>query len=405
MSYAACAVLRRGSTWDWVEARRLLRLRRSPNIGGDRQLLALSARDGVVPRAPDGGRQLPSEETVSAYWHVEPEDLVFNPMWAIEGGVAVSEIAGAVSTAYRVYEISPSIHPRFLHYLLRSQTALDQYRLLIRGVTTFDRSVGREDFEAMPIPVPPLDEQRAIADHLDAETARIDALIEKKQRMIELLEEREQSLLDSVIDADSSPRQLRRCTTRITSGPRDWAGRTTDDGGTPFYRIADVSLAKSNVLSAATARVLPPEGDQGRLALRPGDLLMTITADIGSVARLPNELPSGYFSQHVAAITPADCDPAWLAFAIRAQSSQRQLEVAQYGGTKVQLSLGDVASLRVPWVPRDEQVKRARQLAQQLDRSAELRDAQEASIELLRERRQAVITGATSGHVNIRAAA
>ena len=123
------------------------------------------------------------------YWIANPGDLVFNPMWAIEGGVAVSQIRGALSTAYRVYRFGNRIDPRFAHYYFRSRVALDQYRLMVRGVTTFDRSVSREDFEAMPMPVPPLDIQRAIADYLDAETARIDGLIEKKKRMIELLDE------------------------------------------------------------------------------------------------------------------------------------------------------------------------------------------------------------------------
>ena len=48
-----------------------------------------------------------AKRAVSKYWVVYPDDLVFNPMWAIEGGVAVSEVEGAASTAYRIYDFKP----------------------------------------------------------------------------------------------------------------------------------------------------------------------------------------------------------------------------------------------------------------------------------------------------------
>ena len=74
---------------------------------------------------------------------------------------------------------------------------------MVRGITTFDRSITRADFEAMPVPVPPLGRQKAIADYLDVETGRIDALITKKRRMIELLEERWRSTIISTLFADA----------------------------------------------------------------------------------------------------------------------------------------------------------------------------------------------------------
>jgi type I restriction enzyme S subunit len=121
-------------------------------------------------------------------------------MWAIGRGVAVSKVEGAVSTAYRVYELGERVYPRFLHYYVRCDPIVDQYRLVVRGLTTFDRSVTREDLEGMPVPLPPLPLQRAIADYLDTETARIDALIEKKHRMVELLDERRTLKISEMLD-------------------------------------------------------------------------------------------------------------------------------------------------------------------------------------------------------------
>ncbi len=199
MSYLVLEPVIAGSRWEWRQLRRVTSRRRETNALRDKVLLSLSAYRGLEPRAEDGGRQPPSEETEADYWVVKPNDLVFNPMWAIEGGVAVSAIEGAVSPAYRIYQFGSDIYPRFAHHFLRSHLAISQYRLLVRGVTTFDRSVTRGDFEAMPIPVPPLSEQRAIADHLDKQTAYIDELVAKNQQTVGLLRERRAALITAAV--------------------------------------------------------------------------------------------------------------------------------------------------------------------------------------------------------------
>src|SRR5438067_9443080 len=135
MSYLALeAAVSRTPSWRWVPFRHVAHLRRERNVLSDAPLLSLSASRGVAQRPDDGGRQLPSEDTVLNYWLVHPNDLIFNPMWAIEGGVAVSDLSGAVSPAYRVYKLAPVIEPRFAHHWFRSSIAIEQYRLLVRGV-------------------------------------------------------------------------------------------------------------------------------------------------------------------------------------------------------------------------------------------------------------------------------
>ena len=118
----------------------------------------------------DVGQQA-SKDYLLRYWTVSPGQLVVNPMWLAGAAIGVTNQAGAVSPDYRVYTLQTSeLDPRFAHHLFRSSVLMDQYRLLMRAETTFDRRVGREDFENLPVPVPPLAEQRAIADFLDRKT-------------------------------------------------------------------------------------------------------------------------------------------------------------------------------------------------------------------------------------------
>ena len=79
--------------------------------------------------------------------------------------------------------------------------ALQAYRddLNAQATGAIQQYLSRDDFRQLRIPIPPVDEQRAIADYLDAETARIDALVAKKQRLVHLLEERQRIEVETEI--------------------------------------------------------------------------------------------------------------------------------------------------------------------------------------------------------------
>lgn len=387
--------------WDRVEIRRLATLRREVNLSGTARLLSLSASEGVQPRPDDGGRQLPSADTVMTYWLVRPDDLVFNPMWAIEGGVAVSHIEGAVSPAYRVYKLGQGLSPRFLHHFLRSRPARDQYRAMVRGVTTFDRSVTREDFEAMPIPLPPLREQRAIATFLDGETARIDAVIAKKRRLDDLVRAR-LSVLIGTTTTEGKPMQVRRVISLRTSGPRGWAGRVGSSGA-PFIRSANLQVDSIDIRWEGMAFVQGTESHEAeRSRVRVGDVLVGITgANTGWVGFAERKHDGAYVSQHVGLLRARDVHPKWLAYSVFSPASRDQLLGGQYGGTKQQLSLDELAEL-VIHVPSPE---RQKDLVSHLDRQVatvdRLRTRLRHQIELLAEHRQALITAAVTGQLNI----
>lgn len=91
--------------------------------------------------------------------------------------------------------------PKFLFWLLASDVSRRRLSAEANGITRF--GLRAESFGNIPVPVVPLSQQRAIADYLDAETARIDGLIARKRRMIELLDERVDSLVMSWVGRSS----------------------------------------------------------------------------------------------------------------------------------------------------------------------------------------------------------
>jgi type I restriction enzyme S subunit len=354
----------------------------------------------VAERAADA-RQQPTGEYSERYWAVTPGQLVVNPMWLIGGGIGVSFVNGAVSPDYRVYKLDNAIYPRYIHHLLRSAPYRDQYKLLIRAETTFDRRITKDDFGGMPIPLPPLPTQRAIANYLDSETSQIDALIAAKRRIVDLLKERRQAVIDRALLAAGTKVPAKHLISRITSGPRGWAQYGADEG-VLFLRITNVSASDIELDMTNTMYVNPPEGaERRRTSIYAGDVLVSITAEIGSVGVARTTEAGAAVSQHVALLTPKLCSGDWLAYALCTSDAKAQQEASRYGGTKTQLALEDVANISLPFVSVAEQARVLADLAKIVDTIRTTQRNLALQIRLLREHRQALITAAVTGQLTI----
>ena len=187
--------------WDVIKFRYLSQESKRKNDDDiDREMLSLSSYTGIQVKQYEYENTKRSKEESLTYLVVEPNQLVVNPMWQIQRGIGVSYLHGIVSPGYRVYYIDlERLFPQYLHYLMRSDIYVDEYNKHIRGLTTYDRSVRKEDFEAIAVLLPPKQEQVQIVNFLDYETKQIDELIAAEQRKIELLKEYRQSLISEVV--------------------------------------------------------------------------------------------------------------------------------------------------------------------------------------------------------------
>lgn len=265
-----------------------------------------------------------------------------------------------------------------------------------------------EKLARIPIPLPPVEDQAAIAAYLDRETVRIDTLIEEQQRLVAMLRERRQAIIDLAFSVLDSPRiQLRRYIRFLTSGSRGW-GEYYADEGERFVRIGNLPRVNLGLRGDIQFVDIPSEVTEGsRTMLQAGDLLFSITAYLGSVAVVGGDWVGAYVSQHVALcrLEPEGVDSRFIGWFMLSTAGQDQLNEGAAGGAKMQLALDDIRELRVPLAPICEQ----RSIAASLDeRTAEidrLISETERFVELARERRSALITAAVTGQINVREAA
>lgn len=160
-------------------------------------LLSISEYRGVELNSRTDGQQ--ASQDVANYRVVRPSQLAANMMWLNHGGLGVSSLTGYISPDYKAFWISPRFYPRYVHHLLRSPRYVDYFGAIGTGVRPNAQRVTKIALDMMPLPLPPMDEQRRIAGHLDDVTGRIDEMLGKIARLRDLLVEHSSAFLLDVV--------------------------------------------------------------------------------------------------------------------------------------------------------------------------------------------------------------
>ncbi|BBF86994.1 type I restriction-modification system, specificity subunit S [Aquitalea magnusonii] len=335
-----------------------------------------------------------------------------------------NKTAFGTTELYVMRAVREQFEPQFLFYL----TISDLFRKI--GESEMYGAGGQKrvpenfikDFRAA---LPSMEEQKTISRFLDFKTAQIDTLIAKKKVLLDKLAEKRTALISHAVTKGLDPSvamkdsgvawlgevpthwtimRARYASTFVTSGSRGWAEYYSDSGSI-FLRITNVSRDSVDLLLHDIQRVLPPESSEGeRTATQSGDVLVSITADLGSVAVIPDGFENAYVSQHLALVRPNGdrIFGRWMAYQFFSASGQAQLTGSGYGGTKIQLGLGDVKDVWLALPPTDEQEEICTWIGAEVDKLKRQSDAIHDVILRLREYRSALITNAVTGKIDVR---
>ena len=192
------------SSWNVERLQVISRLRKERNPG-NLQLLSIFLDKGVIRYSEDGGQVHAPSLDLSNYQIVHPGDFVLNNQQAWRGSVGVSEYLGIISPAYIVLELSNVINHRFGNYLFRSPIMVSQYVMASRGVGDIQRQIYAQHLLNVLVPLPPPDEQAAIVTFLDAAEKRIRRYIRAKQKLIKLLNEQKQAIIQQAVTRGLDP--------------------------------------------------------------------------------------------------------------------------------------------------------------------------------------------------------
>ena len=170
------------------------------------QLLSVYLDRGVILHSEGGGMVHKPADNLEKYQLVEVNDFVMNNQQAWRGSVGVSPYKGIVSPAYLIFSFNKKIcAPKFFKYFLRDKGVVDQFMIASMSVGTIQRQVKWHLLKTIQLSIPSLIEQNTIANFLDTETARIDNLITKQEKLIELLEEQRKSIISHAVTKGLNP--------------------------------------------------------------------------------------------------------------------------------------------------------------------------------------------------------
>lgn len=188
------------SHWEMRKAKFLWKESFAVSETGKEELLSVSQYDGVLPAKTNS-----RSESLKGYKKVYENDLVINIMLAWLGGLGVSKYEGLVSPAYCTYKLIHDSDPRFLHYLYKTPLYLAEFARHSTGVVPSRWRMYTDDFGQVLTLLPPIKEQKAISNYLDATTSKIDAAIAQQQKMIDLLNERKQIIINNAVTKGLDP--------------------------------------------------------------------------------------------------------------------------------------------------------------------------------------------------------
>jgi type I restriction enzyme, S subunit len=174
---------------------------------GEERLLSLRMRQGLVDHIDAGGKPIPPESLIN-FKIVEPGQVVMNRMRAAAGLFGVASLRGLVSPDYAVFEPKPEAFTPYLLQAFRLPSLSAVFRAESKGLGTGESGFLRlytDRFGPIPVPYPPLDEQRLIVRFLDWHGSRAARLIRAKRKLIALLNEEKQAIIHRAVTRGLDP--------------------------------------------------------------------------------------------------------------------------------------------------------------------------------------------------------
>jgi type I restriction enzyme, S subunit len=309
------------------------------------------------------------------------------------------------STGFVCLRPKPGIDARFLGWLAQADTVVEQ--VVAESVGVSYPAISPADVGRIKVPCPPPAIQRGIADYLDRETARIDALIAAKRRMMTLAYDQFAAQRDLALT--ETPGMAWTPLQHLTDPYRPIVYGIVQAGeevpnGVPYIKTGDLTKFRPELLSR-TSREIDRAYQRARVG--PGDIVIAMRASIGLPVVVPSELPAANLTQGTARVAPRhNVSLRWLFHALRSRAVQEQCDVRAVGTTFRTLNIWDLRRINIPTPSSFTEQERLADVLDDAERRLnKLTAALASQISLLQEHRQALITALVTGQRDIPEAA
>ena len=336
----------------------------------------------------------------------------------------VRETADDLVCGYHLALLRPRCHQlagEFLFRCLQAKPIQVQLELAANGVTRF--GLPKSEIGTVILPVPPLSKQHSIADYLDRETARLDALVEEKERLLDLLAEKRRSFITRAVTRGLDPNVPLRDSGIPWLGeiPAHWEtwkvghlaevgnGSTPSRSSAAYWSEGKIPWLNSSVVNRpevthADQFVTELAAQECHLPwVKRGSVLVAITGQGKTRGRAAVLSFDATINQHLAFIHPKQSRllPWFLKWTLFAAYDFLRSISDDTGGTKGALTCEEVANLHVPVPPVREQAVILAKIAASVEQLDSLQAVAKNTISLIKERRSTLISAAVTGQIDV----
>lgn len=336
---------------------------------------------------------------------------------------AISRYNGIITSAYLSIKTSKNCCPFYISYLMRAYDCEKVFYSMGGGVR---QSLNFKEFKYLPVILPPLPEQQAIARFLDQECGKIDALIAEQERLIALLAEKRQAVISHAVTKGLNPNAPMKDSGIPWIGmvPEGWEVHPLKNVASvqtgiakgkevieqksvqiPYLRVANV---QDGYLDLSEVSRINIDRDQvERYLLRQGDVLMNEGGDFDKLGRgaiWHGEISPCIHQNHVFAVRPKSIMSEWISAVIGSDYAKFYFMTR----SKQSTNLASISSTNLMLLPIilpsiDDQKNLVKFLENKKSQFENLMNSANSIITLLKERRAALISAAVTGKIDVRA--
>ncbi|EMC2307626.1 restriction endonuclease subunit S [Campylobacter upsaliensis] len=285
-------------------------------------LLSVTIANGIIYQDNIENKKDISNDDKSNYKIVPLNAVAYNKMRMWQGAVGVNTLTtGIVSPAYIVAIPNEKILPNFVSYLFKSKIMIGEFDKNSYGLCLDMNNLRYDDFRNIKIPLPPLQEQKEIAEFLDSKCEKIQNYIDKKQKLITLLQEKKQALINEAVTKGLNPNIESKNSGIEYLGliPHHWevkklkyVGKVVlgkmlcnehQKGYSHCYYLKSKNLQWLNVEVSQIEKMWFSEYEKSLYRIKKDDLLVSEGGEVGKTCIWNNELAECYIQNSVHKIT------------------------------------------------------------------------------------------------------
>ncbi|EAK0962281.1 restriction endonuclease subunit S [Campylobacter upsaliensis] len=383
-------------------------------------LLSVTIANGIIYQDDIENKKDISNDDKSNYKIVPLNAVAYNKMRMWQGAVGVNTLTtGIVSPAYIVAIPNEKILPNFVSYLFKSKIMISEFDKNSYGLCLDMNNLRYDDFRNIKIPLPPLQEQKEIAEFLDSKCEKIQNYIDKKQKLITLLQEKKQALINEAVTKGLNPniefkdsgieylgliphhwevvkvKYIATTNIGLVYDPSEIA--TNENVGYPVLRANNIQNGKIDYKDVI---YVAKKIDDKQLAIS-GDLLMCVRNGsenlLGKTAKIENNNFSfGAFT----AIIRSDLNN-YLYWIFQTEMLKKSISSFIVSIGIGQISQDDIKNFKIPLPPLHEQKEIAAFLDSKVAQIDSVIEKTKKQIELVKEYKNTLINEAVCGRINL----